>query len=320
LPVVYGLKEIARSGWQFGAVVAVAAGLVFAVVFARRQRRLASPLVDLQLFRNRSFSTALGIMLLGGVVMTGITLVSTLYMQTVAGLSSLQAGLWLVPQYVAMATGSVLAPTLARRIHGPYVMAIGLAIAGSGLVVLTQVDSAGTMWLLVTGLVLASAGIAFPMALVANLVMGSAPPEQAGSAASIVEASGEFGVAVGVATLGTLGAAVYRSRLGATMPAAVPADAAHAAREGIAAALVAAQHLPVQAGADLLHSARAAFTAGLNTVAVVGAATFIALAILAAIVLRGPRQGAQVGMAAHPDELAFDAATARSAEEEAAVS
>jgi DHA2 family multidrug resistance protein-like MFS transporter len=284
LSVIYGLKEIARNGWRAAAVVAVVAGVLVGVVFVRRQRRLTSPLLDLRLFANRSFRSALATMLATGIVMAGVSLMSILYLQAVRGLSPMDAGLWLVPQNIAMVGGFMIAPALARRIRPAYLMAGGLLVAGAGLLVQTRTDAAGGVAAVVVGLTLAGLGISPAMALTANLVLGSAPPEKAGSAASISETSGEFGVALGVAALGSLATIVYRAHL--TIPAGTPAAADHVARQGITAAISAAQHLPGALGADLLDGARTAFTAGLTTVAGVGAAVFIGLAVLAAVAFR----------------------------------
>jgi DHA2 family multidrug resistance protein-like MFS transporter len=303
LPVIYGLKEIARNGWGTAPVLAVAAGVVAGVLFVRRQRRLTSPLLDVRLFANRSFRTALATMLATGIVMAGVTLMSTLYLQTVRGLSPLQAGLWLVPQNIAMAGGSMLAPALARRLRPAYLMAVGLAVAGVGLLVQTQVGAAGGVGPLVTGLVLAGVGISPAMSLTMNLILGSAPPEKAGSAASISETSGEFGVALGVATLGSLATLVYRLRVPDAIPAGTPARAADAARESITAAVITAQHLPGTLGAGLLDAARTAFTTGLNTVAGVGAAVFLGLAILAAVAFRHLPSGMAAAAAEVPAQV-----------------
>ncbi len=213
LPVIYGLKEIARNGWRAAAVVAVVAGVLVGVVFVRRQRRLTSPLLDLRLFANRSFRSALATMLATGIVMAGVSLMSILYLQAVRGLSPMDAGLWLVPQNIAMVGGFMIAPALARRIRPAYLMAAGLLVAGAGLLVQTRTDAAGGVAAVVVGLTLAGLGISPAMALTANLVLGSAPPEKAGSAASISETSGEFGVALGVAALGSLATIVYRAHL-----------------------------------------------------------------------------------------------------------
>jgi DHA2 family multidrug resistance protein-like MFS transporter len=278
LPVIYGLKALARDGWQVAPLVAVAVGLMFGAMFVRRQRVLAEPLLDLRLFENRVFSTALGIMLLGGVVMAGLSLLSTLYLQNVAGLSPLGTGVRLIPQNIAMVVGSMLAPALARRLPAAAVTALGLALSGAGLLVVTRVDPSAP-GLLVLGLVLAAFGISFPMALTMNLMMAAAPPEKAGSAASVSETSGEFGIAVGIAALGSLGTLVYRSVL--DLPADTPDDVAAAAKGSLTAAIAVGRDVP-----GLLDAARAAFTSGLNVVGVVGAVIFVGLALTAAITLR----------------------------------
>ncbi|GAA0734716.1 MFS transporter [Dactylosporangium roseum] len=274
LPVIYGLKSLARDGWHTAPLVALAAGIAVGVVFVRRQRVLPDPLLDLRLFGNRVFSTAVGIMLLGGVVMAGLSLVSSLYLQNVAGLSPLETGVRLVPQNVAMVLGSMAAPALARKLPAAVVAAFGLAVSGIGLAVVTQVGVADVP-LLIVGLVLAAAGISFPMPLTMNLMLAAAPPERAGSVASISETSGEFGVGVGVATLGSLATLVYRSVLD------LPAGAPEAAKSGLTAALAVAGESP-----GLLGAARSAFTSGLNAVGVVGTVIFIGLSLAAAIALR----------------------------------
>ncbi|GGL00944.1 MFS transporter [Sphaerisporangium melleum] len=287
LPAIYGLKELARGGVQAVPVAALVAGVAIGAVFVLRQRRLANPLLDLRLFAGRTFSTAMGIGLLAGVVMAGTTLLSSLYLQTVQGLGPMEAGLWLLPQNIAMVVGSMVAPALARRIRPAYVIAAGLLVAGAGLVAHTLVPVVGGLPLLITGLVLASFGIAFPMSLTMNLVMGSVAPEKAGSAASISQTSGEFGVALGVAALGSLATFVYRTQIGGELPAGVPAGTADTAHQSITAALGAAQELGGRFAAEVTDAARTAFTSGLNVVAAVGAAIFIGLAVLSVIVLRG---------------------------------
>ncbi|MBP2707966.1 MFS transporter [Microbispora sp. RL4-1S] len=286
LPVIYGLKELARGGAAPVPVLALAAGVVVAVLFVRRQRGLAHPLLDLSLFSNRMLSTPLAIGLVAGVVMAGSTLMSTLYLQTVAALTPLNAGLWLLPQNIAMVVGTMVAPILARRVPTANVIGLGLAIAATGLLVHTQVGVNGGIPLLVTGLTLISLGIALPMALTMTLMMGSAPMEKAGSVASLSETSGEFGVALGVAAMGSLGAFVYRVNLADSAPAGLPADVAGAARGGITGAMSSAGRLPGDLGAQLLDAARHAFTSGLNTVAAVGAVAFAATAVAAVVLLR----------------------------------
>ncbi len=85
-----------------------------------------------------------------------------------------------------------------------------------------------------------------------DLVVGSAPPSKAGSAAAISETSNEFGFALGIAILGSIGTAVYRTQIAGAVPSGVPAAAAQSARDTLAGATVAAGDLPGQVAAALL--------------------------------------------------------------------
>ncbi|MGH8868170.1 MAG: MFS transporter [Actinomycetes bacterium] len=301
LPLVFGLKEVARGGDVRSAVAAVLAGAVFAVLFCRRQRRLADPLLDLSLFTNRTFSTALTIMLLGGVVMAGVSFMATQYLQLVARLSPLEAGTWMLPSNIGLLAGSTLAPVLARRLSMGRVISSGLVICGLGLLLHTQVGQLGGLTLVVTGLTLASFGIMLPATLTMGLLMGAAPPEKAGSAASVSETSAEFGVAAGVAALGSLGTFVYRSQLDSGAPAGVPAAAAEAAGQSLAGAVEVAESLPAHLGVPLLDSAHHAFNDGLNVVGGTGAVIFLVLAAVAAYVVRGEGSTTQAGTSADLD-------------------
>jgi DHA2 family multidrug resistance protein-like MFS transporter len=90
LPVIYGLKETAKDGLAALPLLAVAVGIVFGALFAARQRRLASPLLDLRLFANPTFSTAVAGMF--GITVTGATMLFiTQYLQLAEGLSPLRA-------------------------------------------------------------------------------------------------------------------------------------------------------------------------------------------------------------------------------------
>src|SRR5690606_13492518 len=94
LSIIFGLKQIAESGFTPLALVAVAAGIVIGIVFIRRQRSLADPLIDLRLFQVRAFSVALATYTFGIFVAFGSFLFIAQYLQLVLGLSPLEAGMW----------------------------------------------------------------------------------------------------------------------------------------------------------------------------------------------------------------------------------
>jgi DHA2 family multidrug resistance protein-like MFS transporter len=286
LPIIYGLKDVARNGLQPLAIGAIILGLLVGNIFVRRQRRLTTPLLDVGLFKSSTFNAVFSIMLFGGVVMAGISLMSALYLQVVASLSPFDAGLRLIPQNLAMVVGFGLAPAIARRISTPYVIAAGLAISAAGLLVQTQVGQVDGTGTLVIGMVLASFGISLPMALTLGVILSSTPPERAGSTASLFETGGQFGIAFGVAVLGSLGTVVYRIAIGGSLPAGLPVGIASTIHESLTEAARAIQSLPASVGAELIGVVNRAFTTGLNAVAGVGAAIFLGLAVVAFAVLR----------------------------------
>jgi hypothetical protein len=96
--------------------------------------------------------------------------------------------------------------------------------------------------------------------LATDIIVGSAPPEKAGAASGISETSAEFGGALGIAILGSIGTAVYRSEVANALPENVPPDAAEAARDTLGGALAVSDELPDQVGVGLLDAVREAFT------------------------------------------------------------
>ncbi len=303
LPIVYGMKEIAKDGAGALPIAAVLVGVAVGVAFVIRQRRLAAPLMDLRLFADRSFSVALVIMLVGAAIGGGTILVVNLYLQMVQGLTPLQAGLLTLPSGVGMVIASMIAPMFATRFRPANVIAVGLGAAAIGYVLLMMAGSSGGLALVVVGIIITSAGSGPQAALTTNLVLGSAPPEKAGSAASMSETSGELGMAMGVAVMGSVATAVYGAYLVDGISGDVPADAVSTAGESLVSAVNVAADLPPAQSAELLGAAREAFTTGMNTVAGISAALVAAVAVLAVVVLRHvpPTGSAEAGAEPEPD-------------------
>jgi MFS transporter, DHA2 family, multidrug resistance protein len=289
LAVIYGVKRIAEGGADVPALLALAVGVAIGVAFVRRQRRIADPLLDLGLFRSAAFSTSVLVNVLIGVTLAGIFLFVAQYLQLVLGMSPLEAGLWTIPATAGIIAGSLLAPALVRRIPAPHVVSAGLAVAAVGLVVLAQVGSEPDLTLVVAGLTVLGIGAAPASTLSVDLIIGSAPPERAGSASAVSETGNELGNALGIALLGSIGVAVYRGTMADGLPAAAaqlaPSDAA-AAADTLAGAYDAAAGLPAAAGAELVDAATSAFVSGMQLSAWTGAALAVAAAIAAPRLLR----------------------------------
>jgi DHA2 family multidrug resistance protein-like MFS transporter len=286
LAVIYGLKQIAQDGVGWLPSLAIVAGLVVGVAFVHRQGRLADPMLDLQLFRIRAFSTSLAAYALGIAVAFGAFVFILQHLQLVLGLSPLRAGFWMVPSGVAFIVGGMVTPLIVRRVRPGYVMAAGLAVSAAGFVVLTQVDVTSGVAPVVIALVLFSVGLTPVVTLATDLIVGSAPRERAGAASGISETGAEFGGALGIAILGSIGVAVYRDRLAEAVPAGVSPEQADVARDTLGGATEVAAQLPDRLGAPLLETAREAFVQGFQVTAVTGALVLAGLAVLTAIVLR----------------------------------
>jgi DHA2 family multidrug resistance protein-like MFS transporter len=293
LAVIYGLKQIAQDGMGWLPLLSILVGFAAGFVFVRRQSRLADPLIDLRLFRTPAFSASLATFALSIFVIAGIFLFIAQYLQMVLGLSPLVAGLWTVPSSGGLIAGSMLAPLIVRRVRPAFVMAGGLALAAVGYAMLTQVNAGSGLAVLVIGSVILSLGVAPVGTLATDIVVGAAPPERAGAASGISETSAEFGGALGIAVLGSIGTAVYRGEVADAFPDRVPPEAAEAARDTLGGAVAAADELPGPLGAGMLDTAREAFTQGLQLTAITSAAIVLVMAVLTAGLLRQVNAGSE---------------------------
>jgi MFS transporter, DHA2 family, multidrug resistance protein len=282
LAVIYGVKAVAKDGAAIASMAPIFVGLAVGAAFVDRQRRLADPMIDLGLFRRPAFSLALGANTLGFAVVFGIEVFVAQYFQLVLGYSPLEAGLWSVPGAAAFVVGAQLTPALAARVRPPVAMLGGILVAVVGVALLTQVGATDGPGLMVAGLVILSLGLAPLFTLAADLAVSSAPPERAGAASGISETSSELGGALGLAILGTIGTAVYRSRAADTIPDGVPAGAG----DTLAGAVDAAGRLPQPLAADVLEPAREAFTQALAAAATVSGILVVTAALLVARLLR----------------------------------
>ncbi|MBC3983718.1 MFS transporter [Streptomyces sp. AC536] len=282
LPVIYAVKRVAADGFQPPTVGATVIGLAGALLFVRRQGRLASPLLDVRLFANRTFSAALSVLLVGLVGVGGAMLLITQQLQLVAELPPIEAGLWMGPPALMMLVAAIGSPLVARHVPAGIVVATALGLATFGYVLLTQVTATSGVALLVSGFGLVYLGLGSIAALGTDLVVGAAPPEKAGSASAMSETVQELGLALGVATLGSLATAVYRARVDDQLPAGTPSEVADTAGGSLAGASSMADRLP----AGWLDQAKEAATSGLHVAMLVAAVSTLVLAFLSAVVLR----------------------------------
>jgi DHA2 family multidrug resistance protein-like MFS transporter len=126
------------------------------------------------------------------------------------------------------------------------------------------------------------AGIVMPLG--ADSIMSAAQPERSGEAAAIQETSFELGAGLGVAVLGTVLAAVYRTGL-PVVPGLGP-DERSTAQQSFAAAEDLVAHVPSHTAHAVLHAARQAYDRGFTVAAMSAAVGLVVTAFMAAVLLR----------------------------------
>jgi DHA2 family multidrug resistance protein-like MFS transporter len=285
LSAIYGLKELAAGGSHPVPFLAALAGAFLAAIFLHRQRRLRDPLVDLRLFHNASFSTALGGMF--GITLTGAIMLSIAqYLQLVQGFSPFRAALWMLPSVIASMAGMLLSPLIARRLRPAYLIAGGLIISGAGCLMLLEAGVETGFAALVAGYVLFNLGTSPLVSLSGDLAVGSAPRDRAGAAAAMLQTSGEFAFALGIAVLGSLGSFAYRRSVAASVPADQPDSGILLAADNPAGFISEAENRSGGVSLDLMDVAYRAFASGMHAVALASGVILFGVALLIAMKLR----------------------------------
>jgi DHA2 family methylenomycin A resistance protein-like MFS transporter len=196
--------EAGPQGW-LGIVPTTlfALGVVFGVFFVATERRQAHSMVPLGLFKERTFSVAVGVGFAFNLSLYGALLCLSIYLQQSRGESALATGLLLLPMAVLVAAGSILSGRLTSRVGHRIPMVTGFLIAGAGACLFTTVTRHSSLALLVVGtLLLGLCSIAMPA--MSSLAVSTVPPEQAGVASGVFNTARQAGGALGVAVLGSL--------------------------------------------------------------------------------------------------------------------
>lgn len=273
LAVVFAIKDLVGHGPTADAAVAALVGVVTAVLFVRRQRRIPDPLVDIGLFGNRAFSGALASQLVALIALIGLLFFFSQYLQLVRGHTALEAGLLEMPLMLASMAVVLVVGRLVAGLGLGRAIGAGLGLAALGLLVLASAESLdGYLWLAVA-LVLIGSGFGLAFTLSTDAAVGAVEPHRAGTASALSETSYELGAALGVALLGSLQTLLYR----ADLPEEVAKAGGGAVRESLARAVDA-----VGPG-GYLDVARESFTWAMQVTAVAAA---VLLAVAAAVAWR----------------------------------
>jgi EmrB/QacA subfamily drug resistance transporter len=203
--LTYGLIKSNELGFGDPLVLglfAVSAAFFVAFVLLERHQRL--PMLDLNLFRNRSFASANTVMFLIGLAMFGTFFFVSLFVQNILGYSPIQAGATFLPMTLFIIFVAPIAGKLADKIGPRALMVPGLTLVTASLVLFSLQDEGSTFWTLLPALLVGGLGMALAMAPTTAAAMHAVPVDKAGVGSAVINSMRQIGGSVGIAVTGAI--------------------------------------------------------------------------------------------------------------------
>ena len=289
IALVFAIIQGPDVGWTspeiLGAFVAAAVALsAFGVV----EVRSSAPMLPLRFFKQADFTGPILVIGLIFLALVGMFFFLTLYFQLVQGNSAFRAGLFVAPAAATVMVGAPIAGALTKK-FGPKLFAImGATAMLFGMLWLTQLDVDSSYLTVVIGLVAFGLGLGLAMAPLTDTVMAAVPVNLAGTGSATNDVSRELGAALGIAILGSVVNALYRSDVkDALEGTGVSAGVVDRVSEGIGVAVVTAGQLAAESprlAGIVTDAANVEFVDSITTVFYVGAG-FVVAALLFAVTL-----------------------------------
>ncbi|MEE6136421.1 MFS transporter [Mycobacterium sp. 050128] len=283
LGLVYALQEGAAHGIRADIVAAGVVGLASSALFVRRQLRLPAPLIELRLFSNRTFSAVIVVNLLAVLGLSGVVYFLSQFFQLVMGYSPLKAGLAELPAAASATLFGLLAGVAMCYSSQRAILSIGLTLVGFAMASLAMIKPSITYPHLAIALFVLGIGLGLAFTAASDVILSSVAPERAGAAAAVSETGYELGMALGIATLGSIVTGVFHAL--AIPPGAPDAVTAHAG-DSLPSAIEAAKQLPADQALAVVTAAKYAFSSGLAIAAGVGSVILLVSAAAVWLLLR----------------------------------
>ncbi|MFI6868957.1 MFS transporter [Nocardia sp. NPDC050406] len=300
--VVVAAMEAPARGWTDPIVLgALAGGLLAAAVFVLVELRVAHPLLDVRLFRDRGFGSGTVSLAVQFLVSFGLFLLIVQYLQLILGYSPLGSSLALGPMIVPLVVVSLFAPRLAERFGLRAVSLIGLALVGIGLLALARLDMSSGYAHVLWSLCVMSTGMGLCTAPATAAIVAGTPVEKHGVAAAVNDAAREIGAALGIAIAGSVLAAGYAHHIAPALPR-LPEAARGPVSDSLAAALEVAERAGPQAE-PLAAFAKTAFLEGFQQAGTALGWLTLGAAVLIAAWAPGALRSSQPSVLDSPPDL-----------------
>ena len=277
--VVFSVIEAPTAGWiSLRTLVGIAAGLLILGGFIVWELRRAHPLLDPRVFRHRPLAAGSASIFIQFFAFFGFIFIVLQYLQLVRDDTPLLAAVSMLPLAAAILPSSRLAPILTERFGARRVCVAGLALIAGGLLVLAQLGATSAYLLMVPGLILLGTGMGLAMTPATTGITEALPDAEQGVGSALNDLSRETGGALGIAVIGSILTAAYRSNLHLT---GLPAHVVEQARNSLA--------LAARIGGPTTVHAHRAFVDGLNLGLIFAAGSAALAAILVAMLLAPSR-------------------------------
>ncbi|MEU1302709.1 DHA2 family efflux MFS transporter permease subunit [Streptomyces shenzhenensis] len=271
----------------------VAAGLAVLVAFVLFEKRSDHPSLDVTYFKNKVFSAAMSAIALVFFALMGVTFFGVFYTQSVRGYSPLESGLLMLPLAVAQMIFAPRARLVVDRFGNRATTTAGLILIAATLAVFATFEADTPIWLLELVFFLMGTGMAHIMTPTSVVIMQALPREKAGSASALSNTFRQVGGALGIAVLGSVLSAAYRSGIEDKL-GPVPAGLRDTAAGSIEATLGVAARLGPQ-GKALVGPANDAFLHAMHVTALCGTGVALLGALVVALFLPGRPPADQQG-------------------------
>jgi EmrB/QacA subfamily drug resistance transporter len=303
--LVYTVIEAPNWGW---ASLHTAAGFAVAVVvlaaFALWERHTPHPMLDVSVFANRRFSGGSLAVTAGFLTLFGFIFVITQYFQFIKGYSAFETGVRLLPVAISIAVASIVGPRIVERVGTTAVVVAGLAIFAAGLAWASTADASSPYIQIALQMVLLGGGLGLTTAPATESIMGSLSADKAGVGSAVNDTTRELGGTLGVAIVGSVFASIYTGRLGANATvSALPEQVRATMERSMAAAQAVIGQLPQPVIPDVRAAVNAAFLDGMQIGSLVCAGIALAAAIVVAIMLPARARQTVKAVAAQPEAV-----------------
>lgn len=203
--LTYGLIEANAYGWTSGRILAsFAVAVVSLAAFLGLERRQRLPMLDLSLFRSRTFAGANLVILLVALSMFGVFFFVSLYMQNVLGYSAVQAGAAFLPMTVLIILIAPIAGKATDQVGSRALMTVGMALVAAQLLWFSRADVDSSFWSLLPGLVIGGLGMAMTFTPATAAAMRSVPVDKAGVGSAVLNSFRQVGGSIGIAVMGAI--------------------------------------------------------------------------------------------------------------------